>query len=32
MTYVILAVLTALVFGLSPGARHFYRHGKLPPH
>lgn len=22
--------LTAAIFGLSPGARHFYRHGKLP--
>lgn len=31
MTFVILGVLGALVFGLSPGARHFYRHGKLPP-
>ena len=31
LTFIILGVLAALVFGLSPGARHFYKHGKLPP-
>lgn len=31
LTFLILGGLTALVFGLSPGARHFYKHGKLPP-
>jgi hypothetical protein len=31
LTFIILGVLGAIVFGLSPGARHFYRHGKLPP-
>ena len=30
-TFVILGVIGALLFGLSPGARHFYKHGKLPP-
>lgn len=31
LTFIILGVLGILIFGLSPGARHFYRHGKLPP-
>lgn len=26
----ILAGITFVIFGLSPGARHYYRHGKLP--
>ncbi len=27
----IMVGLVAVIYGLSPGARHFYRHGRLPP-
>ena len=28
----IMAALTVGVYALSPGARHYYKHGRLPPH
>lgn len=31
LTLIILGVIGVLFFGLSPGARHYYKHGKLPP-
>lgn len=31
ITFVILGVITAIIIVASPGARHYYRHGKLPP-
>lgn len=28
----ILLGIAAGIYGLSPGARHYYKHGRLPPH
>lgn len=30
LAIVIILIMTAAVYGLSPGARHYYKHGRLP--